>query len=541
VIWQQKTFNIKKFPQSIKTVFALFLFTTGSYAISQVLQRTLKIDPLDQVDQTSAVAFAILVVWLTALTSFLLLILLVIKQKLELTDAFRRFLEILILSVSGVATGSSFLGLKGTPFYFGLWTGDLGVHMGLAVDAKNNLLPNSNYPPLWPTIVAGITRIFDLNIYTDYKLVNILSVPIFVFINLILFKNAFPKIIAEVLALITTFSFITYGWKTAGNLWSQIILLILIKSIYENFQVKTSLNGSYRLKIFILGGLFGLSVSLYYNRLWWIGLSIAAILVATNFLKDKRYQAQKTVIDFSFGALLILGPLFLGRLKGVPIVSLLSVIMLLGIFWVLVSDIQVFSRRVSVVAVNLAALLIVAFVSIYSVGDSFIYPDLFGDVVPDFQLNTIFDLFFVIFIFIFGTIGIIKIQKSMFPLVLFLFANLLSACLMMFFFATKMYQTRLVELWPRAAETVLQSWEIIIVTFSVYTLLLLSSIIDKANFVPTDLASRRSIKLITTSIVAITLLAFVSQKLGDSLWSLYPREGNYTMYSYLEIPDWIKN
>jgi hypothetical protein len=514
---------------------APILVLTTTFLVSALMQESLNIDPLDQLGQTSAVALGQLILWSLMVIVLMFTVAANLRFNFSPITVISNSLVALVAISSGVLTGTSFVALGETPLYFGLWRGDLGVHMSYVQSALEHGIPSSNYPPLWPTIVAGINDIFQLNIFFSYKTISILSIGFFITINLLLFQLAFPKLLAEILALVTTFTFATDGFKSAGNIWTQLFLLILIRRLSDGRGKSRFGKIHDRYTFLILGIGFGMAVSLYYGQLWWISGSLAIGLLLTNFIKEDRVFVQVSILDFLLGSSIVLGPLFLGRLKGFDLI-LLSILISTAL---VIRFVFGQSKIISIVArINsfISAAIIFMMIFNYKVGDSYLYPSIFGNMVPEFNLLNIVFLIITFTLFILGTFILVIEGNVNRNYLVFLVGNILSASLMMFYFAFDMHRSNFVQLWPRASSTILDSWTYLIFILS------FGIIAQTINYVQAKFKNVKNFESASffASIGGIIVLSiFASQQLGITSWNLFPREGTASMYSYVEANEFL--
>jgi hypothetical protein len=516
----------------IKSDFAIFLYILIlSYGVSELMQRILHIDPLDPMGQTSVLALGQLIFWVSMIVISVFAIVGLAKNVLG-TIAFVKFMIVTSVGLaSGVLTGTSFIALSKTPLYFGQWHGDLGRHVMAAVEASQNGFPLSSYPPLWPTIVGNLCQIFGWDIYFAYKYINLLAQPIFFALTLIILQKVFPAILAESIAVLYVFSFTNDSWKFIGELWTQLFILLLIVKLsserHENRNLKT------KFKNWFLGIGFGLSVSMYYGRLWWIALSISIALLLTNLVGKRSVHIQLSVIEFSAGALIPIVPFFLGKRLGISNLEIYVVLVTMTIL-MLIRIPKTLEKAFGVLSSFIISISILYLITKLKTGDNYFYADTTGNMIPKLIPTELPIFIFLVSLVLVGIILLINQSNLLLYQVVFLISNILSALLMMLFLAYKMYETKMVELWPRAASTIYNTWELVVLIL-VYIVVNVFAPQFWEKFKSTNSEKLNIQRISLAALSLLALVTFMSQKLGDRQWSLFPREDTYTMYSYNSV------
>jgi hypothetical protein len=454
------------------------------------------------------------------------------KNTVDLRTAIAQFLKGMIVVITGLIVGTSFVALRKTPLYFGLITGDLGTHMSLAEDAYTNVIPSSGYPPLWPTLIGNIARLSDQDLTYAYKTLSILSVPILSWINYILFRKSFPIVLAEILALITTFSFSNQGWKTAGTIWSLILIFILISEIWKQNLSENLLDLKKVSKMMLYGVCFGLSLALYYGFIRWISLSLAAGIIYTA-LKFRSQSINVYVDSFFIGGALVLIPLVVIKMSVLTISEIIlasSVITVLFLVSLTKSKIGYVASSVSIFAIPIAILISLGEIK---TGDDYFYPGTFGNML-NFGFNGYTNLFIYLIVFLIGFSYFLQHNKLLIIQSIFLVMNLVSANIIMLFYAFNMFQSKKVELWPRAESVIHLSldWMFIISSYGLFRLVIIG-LQNNQRDVVFKIENSSGLYL---AVLALIIYAYLAQSIGTQMWGMYPRDENSTMSSYISIP-----
>jgi hypothetical protein len=535
--------NLTKYIKFEKLLTFTFV-VSGSILISQLMQRNMKIDPFSEYEQTSTVAFGQFLYWSFTVIFSLLFGILFYRHKIPPINFVRAVLVALVTATSGVMLGTSFVALRKTPLSFGYWLGDLGVFHSLSKEAFTNGFVGSLYPPLWPTLVGNLCRLLGLEVDPSYKLISLLSLPLFIAVSLLILQRVFPPILAELISLFTAISFGIFGFKTAGNLWTQLAILWLIKVVSTRNYEDSRDSIKFGLKLFSIGVFFGCSLLLYYGRFWWIISTVAVFLFLTNFLKEKRKHVQISIVNFSLGAGLAFIPMYFGVKYSLSPLLLAAAILVVSTVWMLFNFSEMLKSKIANFFVSFISILLVVGLITYRTGDSFkgdtgLYQSPVGSVIPDINLNHIFDLL-ILLILIFSVTSIsAPVSKVLNIQLFFLTSNLMSTLFMLVFFAFRMFPTGKVELWPRAVETISQTWEIFIVVLIFVAMQnLYYHFQSRIQEFSIKVSSERKY-LISTSIF-LAVASFQSIELSQYQFSLFPNPGSYTIYSYMSVPTFVE-
>jgi hypothetical protein len=156
--------------------------------------------------------------------------------------------------------------------------------------------------------------------------------------------------------------------------------------------------------------------------------------------------------------------------------------------------------------------------------------------VPEFNLLNIVFLVITLTLFILGTFILVIEGNVNRNYLVFLVGNILSASLMMYYFAFDMHRSNFVQLWPRASSAILDSWTYLIFILS------FGIIAQTINFAQAKFKNFKNFESASffASISGIIVLSiFVSQQLSITSWNLFPREGTASMYSYVEANEFL--
>jgi hypothetical protein len=529
--------------------FGIFLYiTTLALVISQIFVNILDVDfdPTKPMHQASGLALGQLILLLGVGVVVVISALILTMKKISLIQGIKFVVITAIALISGVMTGSALVALDGTPFYFGVYGGDLTVHMQHVDTAIKYGWDQSGYPPLWSAMIARICVILNLDPFVYFKFISIYFIGIWAALNVVILRFAFPSVLAELLALYFTFSFGIDGWKSAGEIWTQILLLILVKRIY-NLQISgRERNLSEKIATSSLGLLFGLSVTLYFGSFWWISPSLAISLGLVNFAKKNRFRIQLRLIDFSFGALFALLPILLLSSSGslltrepsdvvtavkyiLPGWGFILLIYLVWLFIKLPNQLQTFiGSTFSIVT----PIVIFIAISQFKIEDTFTNGGyMFGNMTPEFGLTSTLGLIVISAVAILGAMFLAKTTSDQFPQIGFLFLNLISALMMMFYYAFDMYKTGNVELYPRAGYTIMTSWFLILANlFYLIATQLLH--LFKSRLKQLESHEAKYISIAQLVLFSVIVAMYSSQHLSNIQWEMFPREGNLSWYAW---------
>lgn len=539
--------ELKKFLLKQKNTFAFLYIVLISYIASSVLQSNFKsIDPPNPMDQVSAVAFGQIIFWTSSVLCISLLIFFIYKKRIELISAAQFFLVTLIGLVSGVLTGSAFLALRGTQWYFGLLGGDLGVHLKHAQNALEFGWDKSGYPPLWSTIVGNISHFLNLDVYISHKDISINFIVVWIGLTYIFVRQAFPIILSEFLTLSYAFSLAINGWKYAAEYWTQILLLALIKVLFDFYSKKIERTIKTRLYVGALGFAFGCSIGLYYGRIWWIGYALAFALFLANFINDTNNTIRPAILDFFISAFIPLIPTFLlikGSEFGLSVENNLHQLLVSWLvfctIWYFIRIPKIFSKYFSRAFVLLIPIGMVFIFPTFSIGDTFTDEGRMfkNNFVPSFGIEP-FLLFMIIFV-VGAVLAFAVYEKNAISVqLLFLMLCMFSSILNMFYYAYEMHKTNALELFPRAGFAVGDSWQVQIV---IYTYLIGLTIFFKfKDQVLIYFGKHKSSQSLVFFAVCFAFVAYFAGQLGSAQWALFPRPENEAYYAWISS-GWTPN
>jgi hypothetical protein len=521
--------------------FGVFLYiTTLTLVISQIFVKILDVgfDATKPMHQTSGLAFGQLFFWVSIGLTLFVTTVANRCRKYDLVNSLRYITITIVGLISGIMTGTALVALDGTPFYFGLYEGDLGAHMLHVERAIQFGWDQSGYPPLWSAIVGRLSVFLNLDPFLSYKFISIYFIGIWSALNLVILRKAFPPLLAELLAIYLTFSFSIDGWKSAGETWTQMFLLILIMRLYLFQKNQIEFRFLERLKTMLIGLLFGLSVTLYYGRFWWTILSLALAMGLTLLIKQNREKLQLSVIDFVLGAAIALLPV--ASLRQVSYGALTAGDHFILVWWILITFNALWitvrlpnslQKAIGNIFFLMAPILIFFEVSKVTISDTYAPANLFGNMVPDFGFSSTIGLIVIVLFVTFGLFVFNRRESVLTLQVGFLASNMLSALLMKFYYAFEMYKTENIELYPRANSTIMFSWFLII---SIFTYLMAKATMDllESKFVRTNFSDSWQLRIAPIFIVTIIVALYASGQLSQVQWEMFPREGNYSWYAW---------
>lgn len=504
--------------------FVLLYFLGLSYLMMFLVGYNFDFDPLDPIGQTSALAFGQLVFWTAAGLSLILLLFTSKKSNWSSKKLSRIFLITISSLITGTISGTAVLSLNGTPWYFGAPKGDLGVLMFLSNIAIDIGWSGSLYPPAWPTIVGNLSEFLGVAVFDSYKPISLIAGPIFAGITLILFRLAFPPVLAELSAVFSAFTFGDSNWKSAGTYWILLTLLILIKRIWEIENEERIYDRKSRLGNLGLGFFFGLSISFYYAILWWLLPGIAISIFILKWIFKFKTKSLSSILDFFIGLSIFPFVHIFATIKyGIVFTHILIFTLVIAISRIALFRINFVEKiLVNIFTIIFPVVLIVASLRL-DVNDTYLDGARIGNPIINLGYSNLEMIvsFSVILLYLYlvqkGT-AVLPLQYS------FLIIGIVSSTFMMLIYASQMYRTNLVELWPRAQSTIFLLFNQILLIAIFYVL---KYVFDLFNSSMHQIHLKKSMVL-----VGLIFTFFMSINLSQVQFGLFARDGNQTMFSY---------
>jgi hypothetical protein len=193
--------------------------------------------------------------------------------------------------------------LKGTPLPKSDIRGDLLAIVQLAQRAETNYWSGSGYPPLWPSLIGNLARVFDVHVLSIFKPIEFMLLLVSPLLIYSCWKLVVKKWIALVLViqlmLITNFDYKTL----ALNLLIPLVIYIIRQSYFQDEN-----NLWIRIRQLFYGGIIGSISMLYFGYIYWL-TPFLIIVIITSIFSTKRFKLLELISYFYLGLGFVLGPI----------------------------------------------------------------------------------------------------------------------------------------------------------------------------------------------------------------------------------------
>ena len=429
------------------------------------------------------------------------------------------FTYIYVLAIKLLING---LILKGTPLPKSDIRGDLLAIVQLAQRAETNYWSGSGYPPLWPSLIGNLARVFDVHVLSIFKPIEFMLLLVSPLLIYSCWKLVVKKWI--VLVLVIQLMLITnFDYKSlALNLLIPLVIYIIRQSYFQDEN-----NLWIRIRQLFYGGIIGSISMLYFGYIYWL-TPFLIIVIITSLFSTKRFKLLELISYFYLGLGFVLGPI-IHHIAELDIAQ----------FYVLI----------------LASILFLEISRKYF--KSFKYIHIFTSMLITFILFKVFFQYRAIDTWFEGGVAennpttnpILSLEKfNLLLLGLFLFLIFkflvdielsiiisivlgiyLSSTIFMYLIASQMQVSRRVDLWPRAQEV--QSYSINLI-FLLFFLFIVDTLAKKYNF--EKFISTASSTVLLPAIFGLVLVGsyFVSTLGGQAFYSMPYHALNGAWYAH---------
>lgn len=421
----------------------------------------------------SATASINALIWILVIAQILFNYALIKKYSIKLIVQINLVLILIYVSTFKVLIKA--LSLKGTPLPSTDIRGDLLNVVNLAKIAQeeywaggpNSVFPDGGYPPIWPSLIGNVARIFNVHVLDVFK----------------------P---AEFVLMIVSPIFILYIWRLVMDSWMALAVTINQSLVYTYFDYKSltlnliiplliyivmTLKSASKYKFFIYGLSFGLISLTYFGYIYWL-IPLMIIFMITLLFLDNKFEnfTKHTYLYLGLGA--GLGPVVYFRITDNLILYYSAIILCLLLIQFL--DKSMLGKRLFLVFFNIGLFLgLFGALLFFRTKDTWVEGGIErndptgGAIVSLNGLNL-----FVFLILMIALLFIIKAKENTTTITI-LAGIFASSTLFMYFIASQMQITLRVDLWPRAREV--QSYALNLV-FLVIFLFFISSILKDSKF-----------------------------------------------------------
>ncbi len=513
---------MRQIARKLEPLIIFISITFAALIISYSMSTAISVRPKIRLSQVSAISSMQIWYWFFVTLALLALIYVYYTFKIKFTSIIEVLFYIgITLNIAFVGAASR-LSLSKTPLPPGAITGDNhDLLMGM-VRAEESGWSGNSYPPVWLSLVGNIARFSGNTVLEIWKPVYLLSLIVFPVLVLLAWRQVFNPLVAA--AFTFFFSMGAIDWKSLAFF---VFIAMTVAIVYE---IAITQEGQFKFnrKNFFLGVVLGISALTYSGYLWWSLLALLFLILGLWFSKI-REERLIGVFDATLGFALIFGPSQVSARFGVNgwfVIALLLAFILIRIMTQnnnFIVGVFAFLAGLAIPA-SIIILLVTTVIS-----DSWFYPELEENPIPNIGLG--FNVNGLLIIFIIG-VGIILSFGEILNRIILLtsLAIFLSAALMMFWFASRMEVTGLVELFPRASQNFSFSWSLI--NFIAITALLSSRYFArlKEAIWPTNLIFINNVFLVL--LLLFPLLAIHARALSTSQEGLFPRPENGAWYAY---------
>jgi hypothetical protein len=370
------------------------------------------------------------------------------------------------------------LSLKGTPLPKSDIRGDLLANVQLAQRAETNYWSGSGYPPLWPSLIGNLARVFNVHVLSVFKPIEFMLLLVSPFLVYLCWKLVVKKWIALIvtiqLMLITSFNY----KNIVLNLLIPLIIYIMKQSYFQDEN-----NLRIRFRQLFYGILLGFISLLYYGHIYWLTPFMIIVLISCLF-STKRLNLLELMNYFGLGLGLFLGPIIYHMAESqIPQFYVLIIISIIFLefgrrYFKLFKYIHIFISMV-------VAFILFEVFFLYRINDT--WSD--GGIVENnptmnpilslekFNLLLLGLLIFLIFKFL--------VDKDLSIIILIVLGIYLSSTIFMYLIASQMQVSRRVDLWPRAQEIQNYSIDLIFLFILLFIVDTLAKKYNLENFIST--------------------------------------------------------
>ncbi len=486
------------------------------------MTRVVVVRPRVQLSQVSAISA--MQIWYWVLVIFSIFIFIWAKKKFNLTiEKLTTYILYfgISLNIAFVAAANN-LALSKVPLPPGDIRGDNWNLLRAMIRAQETGWSGNSYPPVWLTLVGNIARLTDNSVLEIWKPVFLLSVVLLPGLVLLAWRQAFNPLAAAAFTFLITFG--TVEWKGIANF---VMTAIFIAIVYE-MSKNQDFNFNFNIKLFIYGLLFGLSSLTYFGFLWWSLIAVGVLIFSLWFNPKREYLLTK-VIDAGLGFALIFGPSQIAPRFGLSGMIFMFLVLLIIVLRLIIQKNDFLSGSLAYLAGLIAPVAVIFTILTNRTGDTWFYPELENNPVPNLGLGFNTTGVFFILVTLLGLIlafNDIRFRSA----VLVLSTTFISAALMMFWFAAQMEVTGSVELYPRAAGTFGFAWTVL--TFiGLFSILTSTYFYELIKYLwPKDISQINTIVL--TLVLILPIAAVHARTLSDSQDRIFPIAENGVWLAY---------
>lgn len=498
--WIRQITNLKFDLIQISTLISL------PVAIAYFFYQVIPIQNVNPLSIVSVTATINLILWTLIILQVILNYPLIKKFSLKIIVEINLFLILIYVITFKILIKA--LSLKGTPLPGSDIRGDLLEIVNWAKVAERQYWSGGTYPPLWPTLIGNIARIFEVPVLSVFKPAEFVVLMITPILVLFAWRLTLKPWMALVITINQTLLF-SFDYKTLTlNLLIPVIIFIII-------EVKKDVKNSF-FKFFILGFLTGIISLMYFGYLYWlIPFLMVSILIMTFSKNREKYFERNTNLYLGLGA--GLGPVVYFRI--VENIYLFYLTLFAVCLLSLLFQKYYFLKNLfhSVVTLGIFLGLTVALLW-FRAGDTWVEG---GIEKNDPTVKSIINLSgvnLILFLLIIVGLYFIILNKKDLSSVFSLVGLYVSATIFMYLIASQMQVTLRVDLWPRALEVQGYSLNLVILIIFLFVIELIVTRYNLRSYL--DFNNQNIFYLI--SFILFLSASYLVSSLGSSAHSSMP-------------------
>ena len=432
--WTRQITNFKFDLIQISTLISL------PVAIAYFFYQVIPIQNVNPLSIVSVTATINLILWTLIILQVILNYPLIKKFSLKIIVEINLFLILIYVITFKILIKA--LSLKGTPLPGSDIRGDLLEIVNWAKVAESQYWSGGTYPPVWPSLIGNLARIFDVYVLSLFKPAEFVVLMIAPILVLITWRLTLKPWMALIITTNQTLLF-NFDYKTLTlNLLIPVIIFTIV-------TIKKDSEKSF-IKFFFLGFLIGIISLMYFGYLYWlIPFLIASILIMIFSKNRKKYFERNTNLYLGLGA--GLGPVVYFRLVENIYLFYLSLFAVCLASFLLQKSQSIKNLFHSLITLGVFLSLIVVLLW-FRAGDTWVEG---GIEKNDPTVKAIINLSGVnLLLFLSIVVGIffIIINKKDLTSVFSMVGIYVSSTIFMYLIASQMQITLRVDLWPRALE-----------------------------------------------------------------------------------------
>jgi hypothetical protein len=498
--WTRQITNLKFDLIQISTLISL------PVAIAYFFYQVIPIQNVNPLSIVSVTATINLILWTLIILQVILNYPLIKKFSLKIIVEINLFLILIYVITFKILIKA--LSLKGTPLPGSDIRGDLLEIVNWAKVAERQYWSGGTYPPLWPTLIGNIARIFEVPVLSVFKPAEFVVLIITPILVLFAWRLTLKPWMALIITINQTLLF-SFDYKTLTlNLLIPVIIFIII-------EVKKDVKNSF-FKFFILGFLTGIISLMYFGYLYWlIPFLMVSILIMTFSKNREKYFERNTNLYLGLGA--GLGPVVYFRI--VENIYLFYLTLFAVCLLSLLFQKYYFLKNLfhSVVTLGIFLGLTVALLW-FRAGDTWVEG---GIEKNDPTVKSIINLSgvnLILFLLIIVGLYFIILNKKDLSSVFSLVGLYVSATIFMYLIASQMQVTLRVDLWPRALEVQGYSLNLVILIIFLFVIELIVTRYNLRSYL--DFNNQNIFYLI--SFILFLSASYLVSSLGSSAHSSMP-------------------